>query len=80
MARALLEADDTAIMPPEARSLSDSAGKSFLEQMEAREHVKQQKERAERSWVYERGTETVFVEVRLRPRRECRHLGLAGER
>lgn len=63
--RALLEGDDTQIMPPEARTLADSVGKSFLQQMEAREHLKQQKERAERSWVYERGTEAVFVEVQL---------------
>ena len=63
--RALLEGDDTQIMPPEARTLGDGAGKSFLQQMEAREHVTQQKERAERSWVYERGTEAVFVEVQL---------------
>lgn len=63
--RALLEGDDTAIMPPEARTMGEGAGKSFLEQMEAREHVQQQSERATRSWIYQRGTETVFVEVQL---------------
>ncbi len=66
--RALLEGDDSAILPAEAMldgSMSTSAGKGFLEQMEARDHVKQLKERAKRSWIYQRGTETVFVEVRL---------------
>ncbi|MFN3208680.1 MAG: hypothetical protein ACE369_06710 [Roseovarius sp.] len=66
--RALLEGDDTAILPREAMldgAMSTSAGKGFLEQMEARDHVKQLKERAERSWIYQRGTETVFVEVKL---------------
>ena len=66
--RALLEGDDSAILPAEATlegSMSTSAGKGFLQQMEARDHVKQLKERAERSWIYQRGTETVFVELRL---------------
>jgi len=63
--RALLEGDDTPILPPEAKKFSESAGQTLLEQMEAREHVKQQKERAARSWIYQRGTETVFVEVQL---------------
>ena len=66
--RALLEGDDSAILPPEALmdgAMSTSAGKGFLQQMEARDHVKQLKERATRSWIYQRGTETVFVEVRL---------------
>lgn len=66
--RALLEGDDSAILPPDAGldgSMSSSAGKGFLQQMEARDHVKQLKERAEQSWIYQRGTETVLVEVRL---------------
>ncbi|WP_146049961.1 hypothetical protein [Roseovarius confluentis] len=66
--RALLEGDDSAILPPEAGldgSMSNSAGKGLMQQMEARDHVKQLKERATRSWIYQRGTETVFVEVRL---------------
>ena len=63
--RALLEGDDSAILPPEAGldgAMSSSTGKGFLQQMNAREHVKQLKERAEQSWIYQRGTETVFVE------------------
>ncbi|MGK7651998.1 hypothetical protein ACSQ76_06150 [Roseovarius sp. B08] len=66
--RALLEGDDSAILPPEAGldgAMSSSTGKGFLQQMNARDHVKQLKERAEQSWIYQRGTETVFVEVRL---------------
>ncbi|MEM8536936.1 MAG: hypothetical protein AAGF56_03650, partial [Pseudomonadota bacterium] len=62
--RALLEGDDSAIMPPEDTVGGDSAGQSLLEQMEARDAVKQAKERATRSWIYQRGTETVFVEIK----------------
>src|SRR6056297_2407772 len=78
--RALLEGDDSAIMPPESGSgAEDGVGQSLLEQMEAREKVKKTKKRAERSFVYERGTETVFVEVETRARPDSNSLvGLVG--
>lgn len=69
--RALLEGDDSAILPADATltgSMSNSSGKGFLEQMKARDHVAELKERAERSWIYQRGNETVFVEVNLTER------------
>lgn len=77
--RALLEGDDSAILPPEAKKFSESAGQTFLDQMEAREHVQHQKDRATRSWIYQRGTETVFVEVQLVERPNSNSLvGLVG--
>ncbi|WP_135505206.1 hypothetical protein [Roseovarius aestuariivivens] len=64
--RALLEGDDSAIMPPPEKKKDDGAGETLLQQMEGKKKVKEAKERATRSFVYERGNETVFVEVDLR--------------
>lgn len=77
--RALLEGDDSAIMPAKDTKATDAAGQTLLEQMEGREKLKQIKQRATRSYVYERGSETVFVEVRLQEKPNDNSLvGLVG--
>jgi len=77
--RALLEGDDSAIMPPPDKTKDDGAGQTLIQQMEGKKKVKEAKERATRSFVYERGTETVFVEVRLQEKPDRNSLvGLVG--
>ncbi|MEO1138994.1 MAG: hypothetical protein AAFW87_06020 [Pseudomonadota bacterium] len=61
--RTLVDGDTSAIMPYTPASEDDSVGGALLESMEAREAVKENKKRAKRSWIYERGTETIFIEV-----------------
>ena len=77
--RVLLEGDDSAIMPHDDSQAGGGAGGSLLEQMDARKKAKKAKERATRSFVYERGTETVFVEVELQEKPNGNSLiGLVG--
>ncbi|MCR9145734.1 MAG: hypothetical protein NXH74_00885 [Rhodobacteraceae bacterium] len=77
--RALMEGDDSAIMPPDKSTSNDGAGQTLLQQMERRENVKKARKRATRSYVYERGSETVFVEVRLQEKPNSNSLtGLVG--
>lgn len=77
--RALLEGDDSAIMPPDKSTSNDGAGQTLLQQMESREIVKKARKRATRSYVYERGSETVFVEIKLQEKPNRNPLvGLVG--
>ncbi len=63
--RTLTEGDNAAVMPYVAESKKKNAGASLLTQMQAREKKAEERKRAERSFVYENGSETVFVEIKL---------------
>lgn len=75
--RALLDGDQTAIFP----SLEPAPGTtpSVLDTARANKEMKDRKQRAKHAWVYQRGSETVFLEL---DRREATSLdtitGMAG--
>ncbi|WP_317055733.1 hypothetical protein [Roseovarius rhodophyticola] len=63
--RSLAEGDNAAVMPYKPASANGNAGASLLDTMQARERRAEDRKRAERSWVYENGSEAIYVEIDL---------------
>ncbi len=63
--RSLTEGDNASVMPYKPASSNNNVGASLLETMNAREQRAEDRKRAERSWVYENGSEAIYVEVKL---------------
>ncbi|WP_120499200.1 hypothetical protein [Roseovarius sp. EL26] len=63
---ALSEGDNSAVLPQADESNSDKASGSMVANMEVRAEADRIKELDGRSWVYKRGNEAVYVEVRTR--------------
>ncbi|WP_143534546.1 hypothetical protein [Roseovarius albus] len=63
---ALSEGDNSAVLPRKDQSKSDKASGSMFAKMEARKEADRIKDLDNRSWVYKRGNEAVYIEVRTR--------------